>query len=235
VTARAQPSGRKIRGAALRSVEAAALAGLAHAALSLVSTYLLLRAPRPSAGTVDVIWYTDEANQRSTVLGLNLMAIGTIAFLWFVAVIRRRVGERENRFFGTVFLGSALLLAATRIIAGILLAAPAMSAYAFDLPPDANSIGLWQAAGLSMATIVGTRLEAVFVFSTTTVGRLSGALPAWLVGLGYLAGLALLAAPLPRTLLIWLFPVWISLVSASLLVRHRLLDAESAPPATPSP
>ena len=180
MTARTQGDERKIRGAAaLRSVEAAALAGLAHAALSLISTYLLLRAPRPEDGTADVLWYADEANQRSTALGLNLMAIGTIAFLWFVAVIRRRVGERENRFFGTVFLGSALLLAATRIMAGILLAAPAMSAYAFDLTPDANSIGLWQAAGLSMATIVGTRLEAVFVISTTTVGRLSGALPAW--------------------------------------------------------
>ena len=182
-----------------------------------------------------MIWYIDAANQRPTVLGLNLMAIGTIAFLWFVAVIRRRVGERENRFFGTVFLGSALLLAGMRMTAGILLAAPAMSAYAFEVIPDSNSIGLWQAAGLSMATIVGTRLEAVFVISTTTVGRLSGALPTWLIWLGYLAGLTLLVAPLPPTLLIWLFPVWISLVSASLLVRHRLLEVESAPIATTSP
>jgi MFS family permease len=236
VTAGTQGDERKIRGAAaLRSVEAAALAGLAHAALSLISTYLLLRAPRPEDGTADVLWYADEANQRSTALGLNLMAIGTIAFLWFVAVIRRRVGERENRFFGTVFLGSALLLAGTRMIAGILLAAPAMSAYAFDITPDVTSIGLWRAAGLSLATIVGTRLEAVFIISTTTVGKLSGALPKWLIWMGYVAGLTLLIAPLTRTLLIWLFPVWIILASTSLLIRHRQLGADPEPAVAPAP
>jgi len=70
--------------------------------------------------------------------------------------------------------------------------------------------------------VVGTRLEAVFVISTTTVGRLSEALPKWLIWLGYAAGVVLVIAPLPRALLIWLFPTWISLVSASLLVTHRL-------------
>jgi len=213
---------------ALRSIEAAALAGLAHASLSLISTYLLLRAPRATADATDVLWHADKANQRSIAVGLNLMAIGMIAFLWFVAVIRRRVGERENKFFGTVFLGSALLLAGTRMIAGILLSTPTMSAYLLGVVPDADSVALWQASGLTLATVVGTRLEAVFIISTTTVGRLSGALPKWVLWLGYLAGAVLLFAPLSRTLLIWLFPTWVIVVSASLLVRHRLLDSEDA-------
>jgi hypothetical protein len=29
--------------------------------------------------------------------------VSAVAFLWFVAVIRRRVGDREDRFFVTVF------------------------------------------------------------------------------------------------------------------------------------
>ena len=175
-----------------------------------------------------MLWHADKANQRSIAVGLNLMAIGMIAFLWFVAVIRRRVGERENKFFGTVFLGSALLLAGTRMIAGILLSTPTMSAYLLGVVPDADSVALWQASGLTLATVVGTRLEAVFIISTTTVGRLSGALPKWVLWLGYLAGAVLLFAPLSRTLLIWLFPTWVIVVSASLLVRHRLLDSEDA-------
>jgi hypothetical protein len=32
-----------------------------------------------------------------------------IAFLWFIGVIRDRIGAREDRFFATVFLGSGLL------------------------------------------------------------------------------------------------------------------------------
>ena len=225
MTARTQPGGESRRPAALRSIEAAALAGLVHATLSLLATYLLLRPPRATADATDVLWHADKANQRSIALGLNLMAVGMIAFLWFVAVIRRRVGERENKFFGTVFLGSALLLAATRMIAAILISTPTMSAYQLGVIPDANSIALWQTSGLTLAVIVGTRLEAVFVISTTTVGRLSGALPRWVVWLGYFAGVILLFAPLSRTLLMWLFPMWVIVISGSMLVRKRQLDS----------
>jgi hypothetical protein len=35
-----------------------------------------------------------------------------IAFLWFIAVVRDRLGQREGRFFATVFFGSGLLFIA---------------------------------------------------------------------------------------------------------------------------
>jgi len=35
-----------------------------------------------------------------------------IAFLWFIGVLRDRLGELEDRFFATVFLGSGLLFLA---------------------------------------------------------------------------------------------------------------------------
>ena len=40
-----------------------------------------------------------------------------ITFLWFVAVVRDQVGEREDRFFATVFLGSAILFVALLFVA----------------------------------------------------------------------------------------------------------------------
>jgi hypothetical protein len=43
---------------------------------------------------------------------LNLLPFAGIAFLWFIAVVRDRLGQREDRFFGTVFLGSGLLFVA---------------------------------------------------------------------------------------------------------------------------
>ena len=42
-------------------------------------------------------------------------------------------------------------------------------------------------------------------------------------------------APLTRTLLIWLFPVWIILASTSLLIRHRQLGADPEPAVAPAP
>ena len=50
-----------------------------------------------------------------------------IAFLWFIGVLRDRLGEFEDRFFSTVFLGSgllflAMLFASAAVAGGIILA-----------------------------------------------------------------------------------------------------------------
>ncbi|WP_409187573.1 hypothetical protein [Bradyrhizobium sp. RDM4] len=40
---------------------------------------------------------------------MNLVPFAGIAFLWFVGVLRDRLGHQEDRFFATVFIGSAML------------------------------------------------------------------------------------------------------------------------------
>jgi hypothetical protein len=42
-------------------------------------------------------------------IALNLLPFAGIAFLWFMAVVRDRLGELEDRFFATVFLGSGFI------------------------------------------------------------------------------------------------------------------------------
>jgi hypothetical protein len=220
-------SGHRTRriASSLRSIEAAAIAGLLHSALSLFATALLLRSPDPSDGDAAMAeWYSDNANQRSLITAVNLIVGSTIAFLWFVAVIRRRVGDRENRFFGTVFLGSALLLSGAWLVAGVLIATPAITARSFDIAPDANMVASMQAAGITMAAVVATRLEAVFIISTTTVGRLSGVFPRWLLISGYTVGLILFLVPVPSNWLTWVFPVWVAIVSLVLLSRRNTAE-----------
>lgn len=204
-------------------MEAAALAGLAHAALFIVARILMVRMPRPDDPGLTA-WFADAGNQRSILIALNLITIGSIAFLWFVAVIRRRVGERENRFFGTVFLGSALLNVAVWIVGGIMLATPVMDAYTYGTVQTPQMVSGWQAAGTTAFAVVAIRLEAVFIISTTTVGKLSGAFPRPLVLAGYAAGLILLFAPLPSETLLWVFGAWEVAVSLLLLIRHRRLS-----------
>jgi hypothetical protein len=211
--------------AAARSLEAAALAGLAHAALFIVARVLLLRVPRPDDPAVSQ-WYADADNQRSLIIALNLITIGSIAFVWFVAVIRRRVGQRENRFFGTVFLGSAMLTVMIWMIGGLLFVTPAVDAYTFGTSQSLQSVSGWQAAGTAAFTIVAPRLEAVFIISTTTVARLSDAFPRGLVVAGYAAGLVLLFAPLPISTLSYVFTAWEISVAGVLLMRRRQLEQQ---------
>lgn len=221
MTENARPS------AATHSIEAAALAGLVHVVFFLLARSILLSIPEPDDASL-AAWYADADNQRSLVLALNLTTIGSIAFLWFVAVIRRRVGLRENRFFGTVFIGVALLMANLWVIGALLSTTPGLNAYFFATPQNTQSVSGFQAAGLAALTIVVPRFEAVFILSATTVGRLSDAFPRILVIVGYGLGVVLLLTPLPSALLIWIFPGWVTAVSLGLLLRRRVLKQATA-------
>ncbi|MBV8486551.1 MAG: hypothetical protein JO077_27195 [Verrucomicrobia bacterium] len=47
-------------------------------------------------------------------MGLNLASFAGIAFLSFIDMLRDRLGQLEDRFFTTVFLGSGVLFVAMR-------------------------------------------------------------------------------------------------------------------------
>ena len=108
------------------SAEAAALAGTAAAILLSLSAYLLARQPGVLSSSTDRQWYTDATNRTWVLVGLNLAPLGVVAFLWFVAVIRRRLGVREDQFFATVFFGSALVFAVLAIAAAVAASAPTL-------------------------------------------------------------------------------------------------------------
>lgn len=206
---------------AMRSVEAAAVAGLAYSGLTVAAGVMLTRAPEVSeAESVLSDWYQRESNQRIFLTALNLMTVGVIAFLWFVAVIRRRAGARENKFFSTVFIGSALLVSGMWLLGSMLLAIPAVAPYLFDVTLDGSDIALTRTGASILLEVMAARLEAVFVLSTTTLGRVSEVLPHWLVVLGYLIGLLLMLSFFPQPALTWIFPAWVALVSALLLIRR---------------
>ena len=62
-----------------------------------------------------------KTSSNTVALALNLVPFAGIpnmenaaeaAFLWLIGVLRDRLGELEDRFFATVFLGSGLLFLA---------------------------------------------------------------------------------------------------------------------------
>jgi hypothetical protein len=100
-----------------RSIEAAATAGVAYSVLTVVALIRLSRFPDLSVGEAELTaWYDDDAHQVWLIGALSLAAVGSIAFLWFVAVIRRRLGDREDRFFATVFLSSGIVYVAVWLV-----------------------------------------------------------------------------------------------------------------------
>jgi hypothetical protein len=65
--------------AAARSVEAAAIAGLAFAVLFFIAKGSFDRAPAPNDTDIAVgSWYANTGNQRSMIAALNLLVVGSM-------------------------------------------------------------------------------------------------------------------------------------------------------------
>jgi hypothetical protein len=89
---------------ALKTPRAAAVAGIAFAVLFTTSMVLIrLALPADLSGTNTAAWL--QGNVATTSLALTLVPFAGIAFLWFMGVVRDRLGTLEDQFFSTVFLG----------------------------------------------------------------------------------------------------------------------------------
>src|SRR5438067_5149573 len=93
----------------LKTPKAAAVAGILFSILSII-VFALLRISVPADPYESGSWL--RTNSSTVIVALNLVPFAGIAFLWFIGVLRDRLGDGEDRFFSTVFLGSALLFLA---------------------------------------------------------------------------------------------------------------------------
>ncbi|CAM2161572.1 membrane hypothetical protein [Paraburkholderia sacchari] len=106
----------------LRAPRAAAIAGIIFSVLLITSLLLLLLRSVPFLPLETGEWLRERSATVS--VAVNLVPFAGIAFLWFIGVLRDRLGDREDRFFTTVFMGSgllflAMLFAAAAFVGGI--------------------------------------------------------------------------------------------------------------------
>jgi hypothetical protein len=106
--------------ATLRTPKAAAVAGILFSVL-LVVAFVLLRISVPADPLEPGAWL--RTSSGPIVIALNIIPFAGIAFLWFIGVLRDRLGQREDRFFATVFFGSGLLFLAMLFVASAMVGA----------------------------------------------------------------------------------------------------------------
>ena len=215
-------------GASLRTPRSAAVAGIAFSVL-LGAVFLLLHLSVPVTGVTSSNWVTDAHRRDAVSPALGLVPFAGIAFLWFVGVIRDRIGALEDRFFATVFLGSGLLFVAMVFVGaaavGGLLSDPALRS---GTPTDSALWDLQRRVALTLINTYAIKMAAVFIFSTTTIGMRTGLLPRWLTVAGFAAGLVLLFGSSVTAWMNLVLPVWAFVLSVDILVRNRRLQNASA-------
>lgn len=208
-------------GQALRAPGAAAVSGIVFSLL-LSSSLILIRLAMPASARDAGMWLSNPAQKNGILIALTLVPFAGVAFLWFIGVVRDRMGSREDRLFASVFLGSGLLFIAMMFVASAMAAG-----LVIGLGNDSSQLATsdaWQlgrAITFVVMTTYAMRMAAVFMISTASIALRLAIMPRWIVMLGYACALILLfvAGTVPWIEL--LFPAWVLLVSINLLITTR--------------
>jgi hypothetical protein len=195
----------------LKTPRAAAIAGIIFSVL-LLGVLWLLRISVPDDPREPGAWLNSKSN--AVALAINLVPFAGIAFLWFIGVLRDRLGASEDKFFATVFFGSGLLFL------GMLFAAAAVAGaliIAFETAPaqliESATFHFARAAAYSMMNVYTIKMAGVFMVTTSTIAIYTGFAPRWIAILGYLLALLLLGGSYYLSWSFVVFPLWVLVMS----------------------
>lgn len=203
---------------AIRTPRSAALAGIAFSVIFTVAL-VLVRTAVPADPSEAGRWLSDSSRRESVLFALGLVPFAGIAFLWFIGVLRDRVGDAEDRFFATVFLGSGLLFVGTIFVAAAV--AVGLVASAGDKGNDLLSSDVWavgRRTAYELMTVYAMRMAAVFMLATSTILLRTQLAPRWLVASGYAIAILLLVTVGFFAWVELLFPAWVLVLSLYVLI-----------------
>ena len=188
----------------LTTPRAAAIAGILFSLLY-ITVIILIRSAVPEKPEQLGDWLS--TSWRTVELALNLLPFAGIAFLWFIGVVRDRLGEHEDRFFATVFLGSGLLF---------------LAMYGTD-PTMLIQSGIYTYGRMvtyELINVYAMKMAGVFMISMSTLSIRTGITPRWMAYLGFVLAVFLIIS---LGLFYWapvVFPLYVLMISVHILVAN---------------
>jgi hypothetical protein len=208
---------RHISSHRLRTPRIAAVAGILFAMLQ-VASLLMFRVDVPAGG-----WTQDAllTAARRVELAINLTPFAGIAFLWYMGVLRDRMGYFEDQFFSTLFLGSGLLyLAMTFFASGIAGGALSSIARFGDTLPEPDAYTALLSVRSEANGVYALRMAGMHMFVVATIWLRTGLMPRWLTFTTYSLAVLLLVTSSFISWITLVFPVWVGLISLYILLQN---------------
>jgi hypothetical protein len=179
----------------------------------------LLRSAIPADLYSGTDWIEQGAQRIS--IALFLMPFAGIAFLWFIGVVRDRLGRYEDQFFSTVFFGSGVLFMAM-VFSSMAIAGGMVAGYRLNpvITLDSQVIFFGRVVVMQLSNVYALRMAGVFMLSLGTIWLRTGLMARWLVILTYLLAVSLLII---INLSLWvtlIFPIWVMIISLEVLVMN---------------
>ena len=208
----------------LRTPRAAAFAGIGFALLQITSYYLMQTSiPAESLNEEDLMQLA-----KNMTLALSLLPFAGIAFLWFLGVLRDRLGHLEDQFFSTLFFGSGLLyLTMTFVSASVTGGLLAVYAVDPDLLLNSAILPFGRAMIYKFNNTYAIRMAGMFMMVLGTIWVRTGLMPRLLAILTYLTALSLFVGIVFWPWSTLFFPTWVFLISVYILVlnyRYQHMD-----------
>jgi hypothetical protein len=202
----------------LATPRAAGVAGIVFAVLFSLALLFLRQSLGRAVDSETVLRNVAGSGATLALAGLYIVPFAGIAFLWFIAVVRDRIGEREDKFFATVFLGSgllfvAMLFAAAAVLGGLI----AGNRFGTATPTNLATVGYARSVGYSLLFVYGAKMAGVFTLATATIMRRSG-WPRWTSLSGFATALVLILSITFFEPIVMLFAVWVAAISVYVLV-----------------
>jgi len=204
--------------AGLKTPRAAAIAGIVFSIL-FITSLVLIRISVPSNPQDAGMWLS--GSWKTVSLALHLLPFAGIAFLWFIGVLRDRIGAHEDRFFATVFLGSGLLFL-SMLFASAAVAGGIMMVYGMT-PGKVMESGTYtfgRTVVYNIINVYAVKMAGVFLISTCTLSIRTGIFPRWMAFLGYALALLLLLSIGYLSWALLVLPLWVLLVSCHILYAN---------------
>ena len=204
------------------------MAGLVAAVGWVFALVRLLDGPGVDATEDEILrFYSDPDVGWDTFFVLQILFVATSGFLWFVGVIRKRVGIGVvPKLFDTVFFGGGILLAGSMFVGAAALATLFVLADLGGVAVDPSAAAMTRSFALVTLEVFTPRIAALFVFSSSTLGFRTGVMPRSLAIVGYVLGIILLVKVTVATPGVYAFPIWLALVSIVLVFQPSTSEPE---------
>ena len=201
--------------ARLKTPRAAAIAGILFAVL-LITSLSIVRSSIPIDPLETGAWL--ETSSKRVAFALSLIPFAGIAFMWFIGVLRDRLGRQEDQLFATVFLGSGLMFLGMLFVAsgaaGALIWAHSAQSGAL---PDSSAFAFGRAFTFEIMNTYTVKMAGLFMMITSTLSIRTRMTARWIALLGFACAVFLLLGSGYFDWALFVFPCWVLMVSGYIL------------------
>ena len=208
----------------------APISGIVFVVLMVVGSFLVSDMPSADASGREIAAYLgDSDNHTRNIIGAYLWAVGALAFLWFLTLLRSDLRRAEG---GTGALSNLAFGAGVAFTAVWLVAAAALTSVAYavalrDAPvTNVDLVRVVPPTGGLLLLLGGGFTGALLLLAASAVILRTGVFPRWLAWVGIVGAIVLFFDVVYRNIFpIW---VWVFIASVVMLVPRKETAASAA-------